>query len=161
MKAYKNKGLSPWGTGLSLLGLLITAAIVIYLMQVWSTSLPTGPGGSSGPPRELIEHVEEMTESLNDRSRDMEQAAEGEAEQEPTPAAVEPQPSPQPESEPTTQPEPETFPSEPPAPDETPAAVAPTTPAQQPNVRKAKEPAAGALDALNDRNKELEDMLDE
>jgi len=43
----------------------------------------------------------------------------------------------------------------------TPAAVAPTTPAQQPNVRKAKEPAAGALDALNDRNKELEDMLDE
>lgn len=179
MRRASRKGLSGWGSGLTLIGLLITVAIVIYVFkEMADVSLTAGRTGGSeinriqktlDLGRGIKQDVEERGESLEDeqpagstqptQGDDAEDGAAAPSDDDADAGAADDQPADAEDADAggrTSGPEAGT-PLGPISP------VTPVAPVQESggaDYSKAKSPASQAAGAAEQRNRELEELLE-
>jgi hypothetical protein len=179
----KNTG-SAWAAGFGILGLVVTTAVIVYLFwKDTSAVVGTGPGsGTMG----AQDQAKKIVGQINMRNAGIDQTIQKEMSPSPSAAPMRPSPSPVagPGQTPTTSPAASPSPvasAAPAAPGQAPGGssggspsggsiigpispVSPVAPIQEgsgPNLRPVKKSAGGVNDAVNDRNKELEKMLED
>ena len=186
----KNQGLSPWMTGVGLLGLVVVVAIMLYIFKMQAETYTTVDKKAREDVRALQEDInqraEQARQQMEQRSADLTRQAEpppapapaptpapapvAVPAPAPTPAPVPaPAPSTQPVPPPTTQPATGQAVAAPVAPGTPLGPVTPVTPVAPMvdpaggagyNPAKVRRPTTRAIDALNQRNKDLEDMIE-
>ena len=180
MYKRKNKAMSPWLSGFSLLGLLVVVAIMVYLFQMQSEVSISVYRSSTGNIKNIQDTI------LHNAEETMKQAEERNKDVLAPPPTTAPALAPPPTTAPAQKPAPTTAPAQKPAPTTRPAEraaqgtdgtvaagtplgpispITPVAPMMAPtgglNPTTAKTPAKNVKGILDARSKALEKMIED